>query len=190
MRIAGCQIDRLDNITSLLWLQFVLGRGGALADLGGHAWVLCHCDDGVTWGRREGDEWLLGSSYFPELCPAPTETNIQEMRVFSPAFEVLIWRTENGLRGRVLRDVPADGAQERPETPDDEERLLLAGRVAEHREGFTRVGDGSGAEQVLPLHVTEGRSSPWPRLRVRHYFAREDRTGSVRVAATRLVDVM
>jgi CRISPR-associated protein (TIGR03984 family) len=186
MRIAGCQLEQLDQVASRRWLDFVLGRGAAPGDLGNRAWLLCHCDDGVTWGRREGDAWHLGSSYFPELCPAPSESNIVEMRAFSPAVEVLIWRAENGFCGRMLRDAePADQF----DRWDDEERLLLASHVVESRQGFTRVGDGSGAEQALPLHVTEGTSSSWPRLCVRHYFARDDRTGCVRVVATRLVEV-
>jgi CRISPR-associated protein (TIGR03984 family) len=187
MHIAGCRIEPLDDVASKRWLDFLLGRGAAPGDLGDRAWLLCHCEDGVTWGRREGDAWHLGSSCFPDLCPTPSESNVLEMRVFSPAAEVLIWRTENGLCGRVLRDTGHADAGASPDRPDDEERLLLAGLVKEHRRGFTRVGDGSGAEQALPLRITE---SSWPGLRVRHYFARDDQTGSVRVVATRLVEVM
>lgn len=190
MLVVGCQLETLDEVASRSWLDFVLGRGEAPGKLGDRAWLLCHCEDGVTWGRREGDEWHLGSSCFPDLCPAPSESSILEMRVFSPAAEALIWRTEGGFQGRVLRDAePGDAAAPPPDRPDDEERLLLAGRVGEERRGFTRVGDGSGAEQALPLRVTEGPPSSWPKLRVRHYFARDDRTGSVRVVATRLVEV-
>lgn len=188
IRIAGCQLEPLDSAAVQTWLQFVLGGGDAPADLGKPAWLLCHCDDGVTWGRHETDGWHLGSSYFPDLCPVPSEDNVQEMRIFSSAAEVLIWRSETGLRGRLLRDLQPCGA-EQPDRPDDEERLLLAGRVAEHRHGFTRVGDDGGAEQALPLRVTGGSSASWPRLRVRHYFARDPRTDCVRVIATRLVEV-
>jgi len=186
--IDGCQIDQIDRAAANAWLDYVLGRGAAPMSLGDSAWLLCHCDDGVTWGRLEGGAWRLGSTVFPDLCPVPSEVVIQELRVFSSATEVLIWRTDEGLRGRVLRDsVPAvtDG----PLRPHGEERLLLAGRVGEHKDGFTRVGDGTGAEQALPLRVTEGPSSSWPRFRVRHYFAREERIGCVRVVATRLMEV-
>jgi hypothetical protein len=109
----------------------------------------------------------------------PSVQTLLEMRVFLPLLEVLIWRTEDGLRGRILRDVARNG-QEGPLAPDDEERLLLAGHLIEHREGFTRVGDGTGAEQGTPA---------WPRLRVRHYFKSDEATGCVRVAVTRLVEV-
>lgn len=189
MCVVGCQLEKLDQVASRSWLDFVLGHSEAPSDLGDRVWLLCHCEDGVTWGRREGDEWHLGSSCFPDLSPAPSDFNVLEMRVFSPVAEVLIWRTENGFSGRVLRDAEPGDASAAPDRPDDEERVLLAGRVGEERQGFTRVGDGSGAEQALPLRVAESPSPSWPKLRVRHYFARDDRTGSVRVVATRLVEV-
>jgi CRISPR-associated protein (TIGR03984 family) len=188
MRIAGCRIEPLDHSDCKAWLEHVLGQGPAPADLGDPAWLLCHSDDGVTWGRRQGSAWCLASTFFPELCPVPSEIGIQEMRLFSPAAEVLIWRARDGLRGRVLRD---DGSSKLdPELrPHDEERLLLSGQIRDERDGFTRVSDGAGAEQVLPLRVQEVGSSRRPLLCVRHYFAREDRTGCIRVVATRLVEV-
>lgn len=187
-RMAGCQVERINASAAKAWLDYVLGRGAAPMSLGGPTWLLCHCDDGVTWGRLEGSAWRLGSGVFPDLCPVPSEISVQELRVFSPSAEVLVWRTEDGLRGRVLRD--SDPAvNDGPLAPHDEDRLLLGERVGEFRDGFTRVGDGTGAEQALPLHITEERSSSWPRLRVRHYFAREERTGCVRIVATRLVEV-
>lgn len=186
--IDGCQIDRMDHLASSAWLDYVLGRGAAPMMLGDSAWLVCHCDDGVTWGRLDGGAWRLGSTPFPDLCPTPSEVAIQELRVFSSTVEVLIWRTGDGLRGRILRDAGAP-VDDPSCSPHDEERLVLTGRVGEHKAGFTRVGDGTGAEQALPLRVMEGRAASWPRLRVRHYFARDEKTGCVRVVATRLVEV-
>jgi CRISPR-associated protein (TIGR03984 family) len=185
-RIDGCEIERIDGAASRVWLDHVLGRVPAPLVLGDPAWILCHCDDGVTWGRLEGGAWRLGSAVFPDLCPHPSDVVLQELRAFSAIAEVLLWRTDDGFCGRVLRDsVPKDASC----SPHDEERLLLSGRVGEDKDGFTRVGDGAGAEQALPLRIMEGSSHSWPRLRVRHYFARDEETGSVRVVATRLVEV-
>lgn len=188
MGIAGCKIETLDDSACPRWLDFVLGRGQAPDDLGQHVWLLCHCDDGVTWGRRVGGEWRLGSTFFPDFCPVPTEENLQEMRVFSSLAEVLIWRAESGLRGRLVRDLE-EGDPTSPDRPADEERVLLAGHLAGRREGFTHVRDGSGAEQILPVHIDDG-PSPWPRLRVRHYFARDEQSGGIRVVVSRLVEVV
>lgn len=184
--VEGCVVERIDDAACKAWLDHVLGRGAAPAALGEHAWVLCHCDDGVTWGRREGSGWLLGSTLFPDLCPHPSELGLQELRVFSAVAEVLIWREEDRLCGRILRD---STAPVKDCSPDDEKRLLVAGVVRECREGFTRVGDGTGAEQALPLNVGEGPAHAWPCLRVRHYFGRDEATGSIRVVASRLVEV-
>ncbi len=186
--IDGCKLDRLDRSACNAWLDYVLGRVAAPMALGHSAWLICHCDDGVTWGRLDAGAWRLGSKVFPDLCPELAEVAIQELRIFSPIAEVLIWRTDNGLRGRILRDTgapPEDPAC----SPHDEERLLFADQVGEYKDGFTRVGSRSGAEQALPLRVTKGPAASWPRLRVRHYFERDDESGCVRVAATRLVEV-
>jgi CRISPR-associated protein (TIGR03984 family) len=187
-RIDGCEIEKIDGAASNAWVEHVLGHGGAPSGIGERAWVLCHGDAGVTWGRLERGGWRLGSTVFPDLCPHPSATTLQELRIFSAGEEILIWRAGDGLRGRVLRDSTAR-SKDASCSPQDEERLLLAGRIGEHKDGFTRVGNGTGAEQALPLHVTGGRSSSWPRLCVRHYFARDNETGSVRVVATRLVEV-
>jgi len=186
--VEGCVVERIDDAACKAWLDHVLGRGAAPAALGEHAWVLCHCDGGVTGGRREHNAWLLGSRVFPDLCPEPSELELQELRIFSTVAEVLIWREEGGLRGRILRD-STDPVKDPSCSPDDENRLLVAGVVRDHRNGFTRVVDGTGAEQALPLDVAEGSAQAWPRLRVRHYFGRDEATGAIRVVASRLVEV-
>lgn len=186
--IVGCAIEALGREPSRAWVDWILGTGAAPRAVTEPTWLLAHCDAGVTWGRLDGGRWRLGSDAFPDLCPRPAEAAIQQLRIFWRATEVLIWRSEEGLRGRVLRDGPpaADGD---PARPDDQERLLLARHSLEHRDGFTRVGNGTGAEQALPLVVAGDPPSPWPRLVVRHYFARDTETGAVRVTATRLVEV-
>jgi CRISPR-associated protein (TIGR03984 family) len=187
MWVAGCILTRLDEVMSNRWLDSMF-RGGLLPDaLGDRAWLLCHCDDGVTWGRRDGDEWRLGSKYFPDLCPTPSEANVQELRVFSPTAEVLIWRTSSGFCGRMLHDSSLDSG-EQPDRPMEELRVLLGSRVRERIDCFARVEDGGGSEQALPVRLPEGPPSSWPRLRVRHYFARDELTGCVRLAMTRLVE--
>ena len=188
MHIKGCQIDLLSPAACKAWLDHVLSRAPAPADIGDPAWLLCHSVDGVTWGRRDGGVWRLASTAFPELCPVPSEIGIQQMRVFSPKAEVLIWRADGGLRGRMLLDEDDDQVEDALR-PDNEERLLLSEQVHEERDGFTLVSDGTGAQQVLPPRVPKGDSCRWPRLCVRHYFAREEKTGSVRIVATRLVEV-
>jgi CRISPR-associated protein (TIGR03984 family) len=187
-QIQGCEIEQLDTKGCKAWIDHVLGEGHPPFTVEDPAWVLFHCDDGVTWGRLDGARWRLGSEAFPDVCPRPSDISVQEFRVFCRAFEVLVWRTQDGYRGRVLRDVERSSLSG-PVAPDEEERPLLGDRAIEHRDGFTRVEDGTGAEQVLPLRLPERSMSARPRLLLRHYFARDERTGCVRVAASRLVEV-
>jgi CRISPR-associated protein (TIGR03984 family) len=187
-KVQGCEIDQLDAERCKAWIDHVLDAGPPPFPVECPAWVLFHCDDGITWGRVDGARWRLGSELFPETSPRPSQLSIQELRMFCRAFEVLIWRTQDRYRGRVLRDVERSSVSG-PVGPDEEERPLLGDHVIEHRDGFTLVEDGSGAEQVLPLRLSPGSISTRPQLVVRHYFARDERTGCVRVAASRLVEV-
>ena len=103
---------------------------------------------------------------------------------------MLIWRAGDGFQGRILRE-KADISSDDPARPADEDRVLLGDRIVASRQadGFTRVGDGTGAEQAVPLDLhPKGR---WPlRLKIRHYFETESKTGALRVAATRLVKLL
>jgi CRISPR-associated protein (TIGR03984 family) len=184
----GCQVGRIDHEACREWLAHVLGKDTAPLTLEQRTWLLCHCDGGVTWGRLDGQQWHLGSAAFPDICPNPAEPSIQELRVFSREAEVLIWRDGDVLLGRTLTD-SALGERADPVAPHDEARLLLGGGVVDERDGFTRVKDAAGREQALPLAGLRRPWTEWPRLHVRHYFTRDEQTGSVRVAATRLVEL-
>ncbi len=165
----------------------------------GALWLLAHCDDGVTWGRCDGARLLLSCGQHEAWpTPRPTARNLQQLRLFGEAGEVLVWRREDAgdeLAGRLLTD-----GGERPD-PDDPARpchdvfyMVLGTRVAKGGEatgdGFTAVTDAAGRVQVLPLAL--GRDTPdWGRpaacLRISHYLERDEETGCVRIAASRLV---
>jgi CRISPR-associated protein (TIGR03984 family) len=185
-RIAGCTISGLDDKACRTWLGRVLGE--TESPMGGGNWLLAHCDDGVTWGRFDEGKWRLGSDVYPDLCPRPTELNLQELRVFSHGEEVLLWRVAGGFRGRVVRDGPALDRDD-PLRHHEVGQVLLGDRVLDRADGFTRVGDGSGAEQALPLVLEREPAAHRPRLLLRHFFARDESTGAVRVAVTRLLDL-
>ncbi|HDH26706.1 MAG TPA: hypothetical protein ENH00_11040 [Actinobacteria bacterium] len=157
-------------------------------------WALAHCDDGVTWGTFDTDlsSWRLGSEVVPDVSPPIREQTIQELRLFGETGEVLIWRTEEGLRGRILHELipPADRTDEMdPLRPSDEARILRGDSVRGGSEpGFTRVVDRTGAEQVIPADTTaEQLRKRRVRLQVRHYWEQDPESGAVRIAATRLL---
>lgn len=189
--IEGAILEALESSTCEEWLRHLDAGSEPPIALGERAWLLCHGDDGVTWGCFCDGAWEVGSAHFPELSPPVAEVTLQELRIFSSALEVLIWRTGGQLRGRMLRDVAAGGPTAACE-PQDERRFVVGNRVLEPpRGGFSRVGDGTGAEQVLPFRAPPGAGSQkWPRLRVRHYFSIDQQSGTARIAASRLVELV
>jgi CRISPR-associated protein (TIGR03984 family) len=196
LALAGCDLTPLDSVTCERYVSWLLGEGDAAATgvSPGLVWALAHCDDGVTWGTYDAGAktWHLGNRVAPEVSPPIRSKTLQELRLFGEGGEVLIWRTDEGLQGRFLREAepPIDRSDEaNPLRPLDEPRILRGTLVlAECEHGFTHVGDGAGAEQVLPLAVNkEQLRAAQVRLDVRHYYEVDEVIGAVRIAATRLV---
>lgn len=195
--LVGYDLASLDPSTCERYVSWLLGEGNAAApeEASGLVWALAHCDDGVTWGCYDAGVWRLGNHVAPEVSPPIRLETLQELRLFGERAEVLVWRTDAGLRGRVLRetDPAADrGDESNPLRPSNESRILRGGSVlAQRRHGFTHIGDGAGAEQVLPLAVSnEQLRAAQVRLDVCHYYEADAETGAVRIAATRLVRLM
>ncbi|MBI2567945.1 MAG: hypothetical protein HYV63_13015 [Candidatus Schekmanbacteria bacterium] len=193
--LAGCELSTLDSAVCQRWLAWLLGDSNVAPEgAPGLHWALAHCDDGVTWGRYDADAkvWRLGNQVAPEVSPPIHRESLLELRLFGETSEVLIWRTDAGLVGRVIREgdpAPGPGDISNPLRPSDDSRILRGGHVVAQRDhDFTRVGDQTGAEQVLPLAVTaEQLRTGQVRLAARHYYEADAETGAVRITATRLV---
>ena len=107
----------------------------------------------------------------------------------------MIWRVEDGFKGRHLKD------NTEADTPSsmksfDEDRILLGNYLESVQNGFSRVSTGDGRQQAVPLECSADKfrnsdgKKLWPlKLTVRHYFEQEKETGAVRVAVTRFVKV-
>lgn len=190
--LEGCTVTAMDEKGCLSVIERIAGGEAPGQPDFGFTWLLAYCRDGVTWGRREGSRWRLSSEVFPELCPAVSRENLSEMRLFGKEGELLVWRSDEGFQGRILRD-KAGTPNDSPTRPHDEVRILVGDRLVEGpRDGFSRVGTASGIQQAIPLECTERdfAGGRWPlRLKVRHYFGADRETGVVRVAASRLVVV-
>lgn len=193
---AGCVIRPVETDAYLAWL--LGGQQAAIPeDATGLVWALAHCDDGVTWGRYavpDAPSWNFGNQFFPDVSPAIQRESLQELRIFGKKAEVLIWRTDSGLRGRMLResDPPADRNDvSDPLRPSDESRIVRGDECLETpQSGFAHVADRTGAEQVIPLEVSDQQlQKRLIRLCVRHYYEQDRESGAVRIAATRLVDL-
>lgn len=147
----------------------------------GLKWLLAHSDGGVTWGRFDKGRWLLASTVFPEFAPPLHADRLQQLRVFGPESEYLLWRTSEGFAGRLCFDGPA------PEKsyfkPDIEYRPLLGDRVVATKDGFSHIAVASGRRQAVPLVFASSFQPAF--LKMINYF-RQDESGAVRVALSRL----
>lgn len=150
-------------------------------------WLLVHAYDGVIWGRRAADNKVLLSSEVPEIkarYPSIEVTlraeTLQQARVFGPAGEVLVWRSEAGFTARRIMDGP--------HAPVDawEEPHILWGRRIWEASGFCVLEEGQqGPLHAVPFVAPAGRRAA---LIVRHYI-QPDNQGQAVVALSRLVQL-
>ena len=150
-------------------------------------WVLVHADDGVIWGRRQPDGSLVLSSdvfdlksRYPAIAVELRPETLQQVRLFGPAGELLIWRNEGRLQGRSIMDGAA-------QTGDAwQEQHLLWGTSTEQREGFSILKEGQqGPQHAIPIAVSGAQRAA---LTVRHY-AQSDQYGQAIVGLSRLVNL-
>jgi CRISPR-associated protein (TIGR03984 family) len=170
------------------------GQGSFEAGSDAHIWLLAYCDDGVVWGHRHNSRrpWSLSGEAFPDVSPRLDPVTLQELRLFGPAEELLVWRTQDGFAGRRI----ADGDQPGPNDsrrPVDEARVVLGDRLdRDPAAGFSVVADATGSRHAVPLvcRPADFTGRRWPlRLHLRHYLTQDPETGAVRVAASRLLDL-
>lgn len=154
----------------------------------GLRWLLAHADDGVIWGRMDGDRLVTshdaarGNSQAETVCPPLRDKTLQQARLFGDDAEVLLWRDGDGtMRARLIRDV-SDGeasgrAVDRWEEAIDEVHLLWGmGQPDQLAEGFSLWTHGAeGLRHAVPVTAAGANPTP-PQLQVRHYLARTDHT--------------
>jgi hypothetical protein len=180
-RVAGARIIPIDAEQASAWLNWLNGSGPPSTETHGVRFVLAHSDSGVTWGYLdEQRQWKLGAVVDPGLCPVPTAKSLHELRLFGNTAEVLIWRSDDGVKGRVLADDDGIGFDATAPLRPMNEGRRLRGECREMRDSFKRYVDAGGAQHLAPESFPEEFS-------VRHYFEQDLATGAVRIAATRLV---
>lgn len=143
-------------------------------------YLLSHHNDGVVWGRFEGQEWLLSSGRFKaDSSPAFRAMTLQQCRAFGDDAELFIWAASGQLKASILRE--GLGC----EMPYFEQTQLLWGTNVVDKpkaspegrgDGFSLLREGQqGMLQIVPLAVTSLKASPKTRgkrlrLLVRHYI--------------------
>jgi len=151
-------------------------------------WLLAHADDGVIWGRRQSDGSLLLSSDvffnlksgYPAIAVELRPETLQQLRIFGPGGELLIWRNEGRFRGRIIMD----GDSQREDSW--QEQHLLWGTSIEQRAGFSLLKEGQqGPQHAIPIVVSGAQRAA---LTVRHYV-QSDQYGQAIVGLSRLVNL-
>ena len=148
-------------------------------------WLLAHADDGVIWGKRQPDRrLLLSSDVFPntDVAVALRAVTLQQARVFGPAGELLIWRTEAGFAGRFIEDATISLES----LPDEQHLLWHQGNPVkvDSIAGFALLQEGARGQRHAPPVIPSG--SRRPALIVRHYVDYDD-AGQAYIALSRLV---
>lgn len=178
MKIFGAE---LKQVPQLSMYPACLYSKEAQADTGfTPAWALALCTDGVTWGRLEDTGWVMGDTHYKDLCPRVTLENLLELRIFGKNGELLLWREDSRLSGRILID---QDSSELHYPPLKEKHILLGEPTGDYRGSFSRMRNKAGCEQALPLIIKNGARC---RLIIKHYMTQDAETGAVRITASRL----
>ncbi|MGV9170566.1 MAG: CRISPR-associated protein Csx19 [Promethearchaeia archaeon] len=191
MNLYACELSYVDDAEKMIQKVIADREPVPWGEIRGK-WLLLHQEDGVNWGRIDDREITYSHDLFPMFSPEPEPSKLLMMRIFDMMGEMKIWSVGTGFRGRVLTD-------REDNTPDwgrplNQSFVLLGDSLMKKPEnGFSAIGNASGSRQVVPLTCEEtdftDEFSPL-RLNVRHYFEQSPETGVVRIAASRLVDLI
>lgn len=156
-------------------------------------YLLAHADDGVIWGRLDGEELITSHTVAPEYSPPLREATLQTVRIFARAGELFIWRDEDGeWAGRLILETTSLGGMPEWASAFDEHQVLWGTNAVSRERGFVLVSDGSqGLFHVVPLNIPgpiDEQIRPL-RLVVRHYL-KADNYGFTQVNASRLLSLL
>ena len=153
-------------------------------------YLLAHAEDGIIWGRFDADQLTTAEQVFhqPEFkvdFPTLRLLTLQQCRIFGEHGEVLLWRSGEKLRSRLVQD--------NSEVDKISERQILWGTHGEKRDNFTLLRHGSqGFRHAVPFSEIElgdrNQLINPVRLIVHHYITYDD-DGLARISLSRLVDL-
>ena len=186
---ATCTIVEMDGFVSdpIKWLSEQM-----------HAheltYLLAHADDGVIWGRFDGEKLITSHDVAPpQYSPPLREETLLTARIFAPTGELLVWRNEDGeWTARLIAEKKLPDATASWDKAFEEQQILLGTKAERLDKGFALMSEGSqGLFHAAPLNrngpIDEQRRPL--RLVVRHYLT-IDEYGFMRVNASRLKNLL
>lgn len=154
-------------------------------------WFLSYQTDGVNWGIVDKDEIRFSFQAFPEFSPQIALSKTILLRLFCGEAELKIWRQNNHFTGRLLLD--ENGSIAPWNEPLEQSIILFGDRIlGNSKDGFTPVANKSGSRQVVPLRCSSSdfQNGRTPlRVDIKHYFERDNVSGTIRIAVSRLVKI-
>jgi hypothetical protein len=150
----------------------------------GLRYLLAHADDGVIWGRIDGDGLHTSHGIAPTSPPLRAST-LQQARIFGLPGEVLLWRDDDCWHARLVINIPGD------DYIIDEDQILWGDTVETVKDGFTLLHEGAqGMRHAVPIVITaEQLKHHQLRLRVRHYIT-ENEDGEAIITLSRLIQLL
>lgn len=154
-------------------------------------WLLAHTDSGVIWGEMREDTLYLSCEAFASTFRgvALDVDTLQQCRLFGKEGELLLWQGTTGWQAALRRDDVEDGTSV---CYLDEDHLLWGNRKEGEQDGFLLLAEGrEGIVHAPPLkNVPDSEEEARAALSVRHYLTENAETGMLRVAASRLVELL
>lgn len=144
-------------------------------------YLLAHADDGVIWGRLDGDQLTTSAEAFPDkVNVALRALTLQQARLFAPPGELLVWRTDkNTFAARLISDGPDEPEESFTETH------WLWGEGEKSNPHFTLMCEGrEGLYHAPPVEHAEGGRIGL----VVHHYIEYDEIGQAFISCSRLLD--
>lgn len=157
-------------------------------------YLLAHAEDGVIWGRFDGEKLITSHDVAPPqyVLPSLRVETLWTVRIFAPSGELLVWRNEAGeWAARLIAEETLADASASWEKAFEERQIVLGTQADPLNESFALMSEGSqGLYHAIPLPLNgpiDEQNRP-VRLVVRHYM-QQDEYGFTRVDASRLFDL-
>lgn len=175
--------------------DWLLARAGD--DESERIWLLAHTTEGVIWGIVEGGALTLSSDQAAFKQPptlALTWETLLQMRLFGPAFELLVWRgpalaADGSPLGEQWqwRRYEDDGPTGELVEYLVEDYLLWGTRELAGAGGFMQSAEGAQGIVHAPPIAARPDDEHRARLEVRHYLTPDPTSGMLHIDDSRLV---